>query len=75
MMSGYWWAGVFGMVLVVLVALSAWTIVGSTPLDAERSKQGAQQHESAEVVLAERLARGEIDIDEYHRRLEALKGT
>lgn len=30
---------------------------------------------SAEEILAERLARGEIEVDDYHRRLEALKQT
>ena len=29
----------------------------------------------AERILAERLARGEIDIDEYERRLAALQAT
>jgi putative membrane protein len=29
---------------------------------------------SAEQILAERLARGEIDEDEFRRRLEALRG-
>lgn len=28
-----------------------------------------------ERVLAERFARGEIDEDEYHRRLDALRST
>jgi putative membrane protein len=28
---------------------------------------------SAEQVLAERLARGDIDVDDYHRRLAALR--
>jgi putative membrane protein len=31
---------------------------------------------SAEQILAERLARGDIDVDDYHRRLAALhEGT
>ncbi|MEY9871488.1 putative membrane protein [Streptacidiphilus sp. MAP12-33] len=29
---------------------------------------------SAEQILAERLARGDIDVDDYHRRLAALTG-
>ncbi|GDY30964.1 hypothetical protein GTS_25970 [Gandjariella thermophila] len=29
----------------------------------------------AEDILAERFARGEIDEDEYRRRLDALRGT
>ena len=28
-----------------------------------------------ERILAERLAAGEIDEDEYHRRLDALRGV
>jgi putative membrane protein len=33
------------------------------------------QRGGAERILAERLARGEIDIDEYERRLAALRAT
>jgi putative membrane protein len=32
-------------------------------------------HRSAEDILAERLAHGDIEIDDYHRRLEALHKT
>ena len=43
---------------------------------------GSQSHEShgrrsggAERILAERLARGEIDTEEYQHRLTVLRGT
>ena len=32
-------------------------------------------HRSAEDILAERLAHGDIEVDDYHRRLEALHKT
>jgi putative membrane protein len=32
------------------------------------------RHGAAEQILAERLARGEIDDDEYRSRLDALRG-
>ncbi|MFD8478117.1 SHOCT domain-containing protein [Kitasatospora sp. NPDC059673] len=35
----------------------------------------AQRHPEAEQVLAERLARGEIDPEEYRRRLEVLRDS
>jgi putative membrane protein len=37
-----------------------------------RSGRAARGTVSAEELLAERFARGEIDEDEYHRRLETL---
>ncbi|MER7010257.1 SHOCT domain-containing protein [Saccharopolyspora sp. NPDC000359] len=37
-----------------------------------RSGRGEQSTASAEQILAERYARGEIDDEEYRRRLQAL---
>jgi putative membrane protein len=34
---------------------------------------GATPGDAAEQILADRLARGDIDVDDYHRRLAALR--
>jgi putative membrane protein len=56
MMVLFW--GVVAAVVVALMRRSGTT--GSAPRD------------TSEVTLRQRLARGEIDIDEYHERIEAL---
>jgi putative membrane protein len=40
-----------------------------------RSSQGTAQRPTPEQMLAERFARGEIDEQEYHSRLAALRGS
>lgn len=37
--------------------------------------EGARRDTTPEQILAERFARGEIDEDEYRRRLDALRGS
>lgn len=58
-MTGFW-------------ALVGWAVVSFLrgPKPAPRCGVG-----DAERVLAERFARGEIDDDEYHRRLDTLRST
>ena len=68
---GWSWAMMFvGMVMMLgFWALVAWVIV--TVLrrsEAPRSSRDAQQ------ILDERFARGEVDLDEYRRRSDALGG-
>jgi len=41
----------------------------------QRSTVGPRPPNMAEQVLAERYARGEIDEDEYRRRLDTLRGS
>ncbi len=41
----------------------------------QAGRAGAPPVMSPEQVLADRLARGEIDADEYHHRLETLRST
>ena len=59
MMAFFW-----GLVVVFVLSLRG----------PERSSPARRDRRSAEEVLAHRLAIGEIDIDEYHARLEALTG-
>ena len=66
---GWWIVG-----LVMMVALIALVVVlvmrTSTPQHAPETPRRT----TAEELLAERLARGEIDADEYRQRLTALRG-
>jgi putative membrane protein len=75
-MDGGW--GVFmvlGMVavwvtLVAAIVLAVVWIARSTGTGSPRGSTGAPG--SAEQILAERLARGEIDVEDYRARLAAL---
>jgi putative membrane protein len=65
MMIVFW--GALAWVVVTLIrSSSSWG--GATPRQHEPSRP------SAEDILHERFARGEISVDEYHERLEALRG-
>jgi putative membrane protein len=72
--GGHWWWWVIGLVvlallLVAIVALFTRRPTGSAPPQAAPDAQRS----AAEQVLADRLARGEIDPDEYRRRRDALR--
>ncbi len=62
-MIGFW-----GLVIGMFVALAR--SPGPSP---DRSPGGTRR--SPEQILAERFAAGEIDSDEYHQRLDALRST
>ena len=63
------------LVLLILVALLVLVIVlvvrSSRP--AATSASSVTPRTTAEDLLADRLARGEIDVDEYRRRRDALR--
>ncbi|MGH9117922.1 MAG: SHOCT domain-containing protein [Acidimicrobiales bacterium] len=63
-----WWL----FMPVVMVAF--WAAVIWVAVTAVRRQPGPAQDPSrdAEQILAERYARGDIDDDEYHRRLDTL---
>src|SRR5258708_39901142 len=70
-MNGMVWA------IVLSVLLIAGLIVGGFVLlkrQYERQTSGEHRRYSVEDSLQERLARGEIDPDEYRQRLKALRG-
>ena len=71
--GGHWWAWLIGLAVVaVLVVLVVWMVTRLTQThSAPVSPQPSRP--SAEDVLADRLARGEIDEDEYRRRRDALR--
>ncbi|MET8139187.1 SHOCT domain-containing protein [Sphaerisporangium sp. NPDC005288] len=80
---GPWWPiipifwGLFWVTLVVLVFRSrkgGWTpFAGGTPPWAARA--AASPTTSAEKILAERYARGELSDEEYFERMSVLKGA
>ena len=69
--SGHWWWWAVGLaVLVVLVAVVV-AVTRNSPAHAAAVAQPARR--SAEDVLADRFARGEIDEAEYRQRRETLR--
>jgi putative membrane protein len=71
-MSGLGW-GMMGIGLLVgltLIGVLAWTLVQATP---RRRDNGSRVTSSAEAILADRFARGDIDAEEYRSRVEALR--
>jgi putative membrane protein len=70
--SGWWW--IVGLtVMVTLIVLIVFVVVRlASPSHHAIAAPPPTPRSSAEDLLAERLARGEIDTDEYRRRLGAL---
>ena len=69
MMGGGWSMMLPGMLLTVAV----WALLIWAGVRIYRSWQGGTTR--AEDTLARRFAAGEIDEDEYHRRLETVRST
>lgn len=66
--SGY---GLFWMILWAAVLIGIVALIGWWFAKAFRSSQGA--HESPQEILKIRYAHGEINDDEYRKRLEELR--
>ena len=67
--GGGWWAMGLGVIVwLVVVVLAVWLVVR---LVSQRPSGGSV--ESAEELLRRRFASGEIDAEEYDRRLAILK--
>lgn len=72
MNGGWWWVmGIGWLVFLGLIGVLAYLLVRHHT----DGGSSAVRRTSAEDVLAERLARGEIDEDEYRRRRDALRGA
>ncbi len=70
--GGWWWVmGIGWLLFLALIGFLAYLLV-SHHTDRRSPATGRT---SAEDLLAERLARGEIDEDEYRRRRDALRGA
>ena len=65
------------LMMVALVALVAWGVflLWRSTQGTRISEPLPRGPETPEAVLGERLARGEIDAEEYRQRLEALQGA
>ena len=82
MMNGYAMSG-WGWLLMTLGLLGFWTLVAviavallRRPGQPHQQPQPDQQPRlNPEEVLAERLARGELDPDEYRQHLQTLQET
>ena len=65
---GWWWFVAMPLGMVGFWALVGWVVVKMGRGDGAAPRPAS----NAEAILAERYARGEIDSDEYHRRLDDL---
>jgi len=78
-MSGWGWAAstIGTLLLLGVVALVAWVVVRAVrrPGDGPSWTVHTVEQDAAERLLADRFARGEIDEDEYRRRLATLRGV
>ena len=69
-MYGYgWWAPVGGLFMFAVFGLFAWLIVSA--VRPERTSTGESR---ALEVLADRYARGEIDVEEFRTRRSIIEG-
>jgi putative membrane protein len=62
--DGFWWLP-FGLLWIVLLGTFAWFVIRNV----------RPRELSATAILAERYARGELNTEEYHERLEVLRSN
>jgi putative membrane protein len=68
--DGWWWVmGIGWLLFLAFIGLLVYLLVRHHTDTGAAGRQGS----TAERLLAERLARGEIDDDEYRRRRDALR--
>lgn len=70
--GGWWWMLPMMMFMIVVVGAVVWGIVALTRSNAPN---GQSVRPTAEDILSERFARGEIDASEYRERIDALHGS
>ena len=72
---GWWWLpGLFIFVICMVMMARMMSHSGHRgPSSATGERGGADRSQGADRILADRLARGEIDIEEYERRLAVLQ--
>ena len=73
--SSAWWGPGVLFLIVCMVMMVRMMGHGHGSHDSHTAGLHGHRPGSAERILAERLARGEIDIDDYERRLAALRRT
>jgi putative membrane protein len=76
MMNGYAMSG-WGWLLMTLGMLGFWALVAvlAVALLRRPGQPDQQPPPGAEEILAQRLARGEVDPEEYRQRLQTLQET
>lgn len=60
------------LLTLLLIALVVWTVMRATARPGAAPDAGADGTADARRILADRRARGDLDVDEYDRRLAAL---
>ena len=76
-----WWhngMGWGGWVVMTLTMVAFWSLVVFAVVAIFRRDREVEQDQSRpdpERILDDRFARGEIDLDEYHARQDALRGA
>ena len=78
--DGSWGWGswlLMGLMMLAFLALVAWGmfLLWRSTQGTRGSEPPPTGPETPEAILGERLARGEIDPEEYRERLDALQGT
>ena len=73
--SGGWWFLAIPLMVVCMFMMMRMMGHGHGTRSADTGEPPAPRSGGPERILAERLARGEIDIEEYERRLAALRST
>ena len=71
--SGSWWLFALPLMILCMVMMMRMMGHGHGSHGAHTGESRARRPSGAERILAERLARGEIDTEEYARRLDALR--
>ncbi|SDL88257.1 putative membrane protein [Geodermatophilus siccatus] len=78
-MTGWGWAAttLASLLFLALLGLVAWVVVRAVrrPGDGPSRAPRTAGPDTAERLLADRFARGEIDEDEYRRRLATLRSV
>lgn len=75
MMGGFGMGGGLGIIfLLLIVALVVWALVRVLPSQDGGSDNSRSDQSSAEDILKERFARGQIDAGEYEDSLATLRG-
>ncbi len=66
---GGWWMWLWPLFLIIFVVIVIWLLAKG----ARSRGDGGIHRQTPEDILKERYARGEIDHDEYRKRMEELR--
>ncbi len=73
---GWWWPGIFIMgIVMILCMLMMARMMGHGRLRSRFGAAGTHMPDAPERILGNRLASGEIDIEEYNTLRDALQPT